>query len=396
MKSTERIYLDYAASTPLDDQVAAAMAVARSVYANPSAPYVEGRAALGAYRDAKKQLGGVLGVRSDELILTSGATESDNLAILGTVRPQFEQSALRPGIVTIATEHKSVLAPIKQLEREGAAVAMADVDSGGVVSLRDLEDKIGDSTVLVSIALASSEIGTIQPMRKVGQLVAKIKKSRGERGITTPLLLHSDGSAAAGLLPLSPTRLSLDLLTLNASKFYGPHGCGLLYVRPGGAISPIMYGGSQQGGLRPGSEDVAGAVGLSTALCKAEAMRHKEVVRLAGLRDSIMQGLLTISPNAIVNGPIRDRLANNIHLSFPGLNGEDIVAHFDVVGVSVATGAACAAADEAPSPAVMALGRSRAEAQGSLRITLGRSTNEAQVVEFLARAKQVLTKLARI
>lgn len=393
MNSKTRIYLDYAAATPLDERVAAAMAEAMQSFANPNATYKEAREAKEIYELAKKQIGMALDVRGDEIALTSGATESDNLAILGAVRPHIESE---PHVVSLATEHKSVLEPIRQLERAGARISYAKVDSSGVVDLADLENLIGESTVLVSIAYASSEIGTIQPLTKIGQLIAKVKKSRVEQGSATPLLLHSDCSAAAGLLPLSPARLGVDLLTLNASKIYGPHGCGILFVKSGSALSPIMFGGGQQNGLRPGSQDVASAVGIATALELASELRELEVARLTELRDLVARELLDAHSGALLNGSSNHRLASNINVSFPGLSGEDLVARLDAAGVAVATGAACAAASEEPSHVLLALGRTTEEAQGSLRITLGRQTTKGEVERFVEIAKQVVQDLAKI
>ena len=394
MNTTNRIYLDYAAATPLDERVAEAMAQAQADFANPSTPYQEGRRAHEAFELAKKHIGMVMGARASEIIITSGATESDNMAILGAVRPHITLGA---HVVTLPTEHQSVLEPVDQLRREGAQVEFAKVDSGGVVDLGDLTAKIGDSTVLVSIALASSEIGTIQPLAKIGAIVAKIKKERVERGSTTPLLLHSDCSAAAGLLPLSPARLGVDLLTLNGSKLYGPHA-GILFVRHGVAplLQPLMFGGGQQQGLRAGREDVAAGIGLATALELAEQIRVGEVERLTTLRNQILEGIKLLSPTCLLNGDASRRLANNLNISLPGLSGEDLVAHFDALGAAVATGAACAAGKEEPSHVLLAIGRTPIEAQSSLRITLGRQTTPEQIDRFLAIFKQVLSRLATI
>lgn len=392
MKPEDRIYLDYAAATPLDERIAAAMTEAQTHFANPSSAYAEGRSAREAFEAAKKRAGMVLGVRADEIVFTSGATESDNLAILGAVRPHIAAGA---HVVTLPTEHQSVLEPVEQLRREGAKVDFARVDSGGAVDLGDLENQIGDSTILVSIAYASSEIGTIQPLTKVGALIAKINKSRAERGSTTPLLLHSDCSAAAGLLPLSPIRLGVDLLTLNGSKLYGPRA-GLLVARRGVAplLQPLLFGGGQQQGMRPGTEDVASALGLATALELAEQMRVGEVARLKALRDRLLEGIQALSPTYLLNGSASNRLANNVNITLPGYSGEGLVAHFDALGMAVATGAACAASREEPSHVLLAIGRTPAQAQSSLRITLGRQTTVEQTDHFLTIFKQVLSRLA--
>ncbi len=387
MKQEQRIYLDHAAATPLDPRVFSAMREVRGVFANPNSQYSEGRQARNAYEAAKKRLATTLNVRASEIVITSGATESDNLAILGSVRPNLAQGA---HVVSLATEHKSVLMPLEQLRREGAKVDFAAVDAAGVVDLARLEKSIGESTVLVSISYASSEFGTIQPMAKIKSIIDRVKKKRVEQGSLTPLLLHSDCSAVAGLLPLSPARLGLDFMTLNPAKFYGPHGVGILFVKAGTVLSPIMYGGGQQYGLRPGSEDVASVVGAACALELVESERELESRRLSALRDEIIRGLEAIQPNMQLNGHSTKRLANNIHISLQGVNGEDLVAKFDAHGIAVSTGAACAAADEEPSHALLALGLSRELAQGSVRITLGKLTTQQKVQKFLQVAERIL------
>ncbi len=394
MNKNKRIYLDYAAATPIDERVGVAMTQAWAEFANPDTPYQEGRSASAALEQAKKQIGNLLSVRTDEIYITSGATESDNLAILGAVRPHVRAGA---HVITVATEHKSVLTPIHQLERESARVDYARVDSGGVVDLDDLTDKIGDSTVLVSVAYASSEIGTIQPLAKIGTIIKKVRESRVKQGNATPLFLHSDCSATVGLLPLSPARLGVDLLTLTGSKIYGPH-TGVLYVRQGVAhmLQPLTFGGGQQKGLRPGREDVASTVGLALALEIAEGMRASEVERLTTLRNRLLHEVQQLSPTCLLNGSPTHRIANNLNITLPGFNGEDLVAHLDARGIAIATGAACAAADEVPSHVLLAIGRTADEAQSSLRITLGRQTTGEQIDRFLLIYKQVLARLATI
>lgn len=388
LKLDKRIYLDYAAATPIDSRVQRAMDGVGTLYANPNAQYAEARLARETYGLAKKRIGVVLNVRSSEIVMTSGATESDNLAILGSVRPFLQLGA---EAVTLPTEHKSVLAPMEQLQSEGAKIRFAKVDRAGVVDLADLERTIGESTVLVSISYASSEFGTIQPMAKVATLIQKIRKNRVERGSTTPLLLHSDCSAAAGLLPLSPTRLSIDLMTLNPTKFFGPHATGILYVRSGIQLSPITYGGGQQNAIRPGTEDVVGAVGAALALELAEENRNKQVARLTDLRESMINGLRAVCPDIMVNGSTANRLANNVNISVPGKDGEDMVARFDALGVAVATGAACSASSEEPSHALLAIGLTKEQAQGSVRITTSRLTTKQDVDGFLKVARHALT-----
>lgn len=380
------IYLDYGSATPLDPMVKKAMDEVTPFFANPSAASSVGRAAHGQLEAARREVAMALGAKTGEVIFTSGGTEADNLAILGIARANASGGK---HILTTPIEHKAVLEGFTALKREGFEVEMIKVDKTGLVDLADLERKIKADTTLISIGLANSEIGTIQPIGEVAKIVAQIKLQRQKKGSKTPLYLHSDASAAAGQLSLAVSRLGVDALSLNAAKIYGPKGSGALYLRSGVKLAPVMVGGGQENGHRAGTENLAGAVGLAVALKLAERNRVSEVKVLTQLRDDLIKKLLAAYPKAILNGSQKKRLAGNINISFPGVDGEDLVARLDAAGIIVATGAACAAADEEPSYVIRALGRSREFAQGSLRITLGRDTNQAQL-DILERVLQDL------
>lgn len=382
------IYLDYGSATPLDPMVKKAMDEVTPFFANPSAASSIGRVAHGQLEAARREVAMVLGAKTSEIIFTSGGTEADNLAILGIARAN---AGYGRHILTTPIEHKAVLESSGALTGEGFMVEMIKVDKIGLVDLADLERKIKADTTLISIGLANSEIGTIQPIGEVAKIVAQIRLQRQKKGNKTSLYLHSDASAAAGQLSLAVSRLGVDALSLNAAKIYGPKGSGALYLRTGVALEPLIVGGDQESGRRAGTENLVGAVGLAVALAKAEKLRSTETKMLANMRNDLTKQLLELHPKAILNGSKTKRLAGNINISFPGADGEDLVAQLDAAGIVVATGAACVASSDKPNHVMTALGRSQAAAQGSLRITLGRATTQAQL-DILVRVLSDLVK----
>ncbi|MCC7289137.1 cysteine desulfurase [bacterium] len=380
------IYLDYAAATPIDPEVAKAMHAAEGVFANPSARYSLGRKAREMLEVARSQIAQVLACKSSEIVLTSGGSESDNLAIFGLLK-----DIGRGEIITIPTEHVAVLSPIAQLGQTGFVQKMATIDETGMVDLSKLETTITDQTVLVAIAYASSEIGTIQPIAQIAELVQQERARRKQANEQTPIFLHCDASAAAGRLSLDTNRLGIDTMSLNAAKIYGPKGVGLLYVRRGLNLSPIMLGGGQEAGRRAGTENVPGAAAMAKSLQIAEQMRKAEVSRLTAMTQQLARRLTEELPNVLINGHAKMRLAGHLSFSLDGYNGEDLVAYLDTEGIMVGTGAACEAANRKPSRAVMALGRSQTQAQGTLRLSMGRATTEADLTKFL----EVLTSICK-
>lgn len=374
------IYLDYAAATPLDPAVKRAMSHVEEIFANPSALTSLGRTAYEKLDQARREVARTLGARLGEIIFTSGGTEADNLAILGLARANKSSGK---HLITIPTEHKSVLRSFGVLKSEGFAVEFVEVEKNGVIDLADLKRKITPQTTLISVAMASSEIGTVQPITEISRLVADVRKTRHKAKNATPIFLHSDASAAAGQLSLAVSRLGVDALSLNAAKIYGPKGSGALYLRSGVKLEPIMVGGGQEGGRRAGTENLAGAAGLAMAIKLAEKNRREEVKTLNELRDDLIRQLKKQFPKAILNGHKTKRLANNINISLPDADGEDLAARLDAAGIIVATGAACQAGNGQSSHVLRAIGRSEEEARGSLRITLGRSTTKAQLDKLL-------------
>lgn len=364
------------------------MEAARRAYANPASLYAEGREARDLLDSARKRIAVVLGAQAREIVFTSGATESDNLAILGALTACGEPQAR---VVTLPTEHAAVRACTQVARASGYDAQEAMVAETGMVELATVQKLITDKTVLISIAITTSEIGTVQPIAEIGQLVRGVRADREKRGIATPIIFHTDASAALGFLPLPVDRLGVDLMTLSSAKAYGPVGIGALYVRRGTPLTPMIIGGRQEASLRSGTPAVDLAVAFAAAAEKAEAMRKDEVRRLQGLRDDLWRGLKDIA-GIKLNGHNKKHLAGLINISFAGFDGEDLVLALDAAGFAVATGAACAESSDEPSHVLLALGRTRAEAQGSLRISLGRSTTNDDVQALVGAIRKIVVQ----
>ena len=383
------IYLDYAAATPVDEKVFVAMRPYFSEdFYNPSAAYLPAKKVREDLENARHLVAQTIGARPAEIVFTASATESINLAF------NFPRGSKRTKIVTSAIEHPAVLMAATR-ETLFTQVALARVDKNGLVDLDDLRAKIDKDTRIVSIGYANNEIGTVQPLREIAEIVAAERARRANAGENTPIFFHTDASQAAGYLDLNVARLGVDLMTLNAGKCYGPKGVGCLYVRAGVRLDPLIVGGGQESGLRSGTENVAGAIGFSTALQIAEKKRKAEVKRLCQLRDNLEKYLTTTfagyEPAMRVNGHPKHRLPNVLNFSIPGLDGERAVFALDAHDVAVATGSACAANKETRSHVLAAIGLDDDLIDGSLRISLGRPTTE----EEIEKVKPILATVIR-
>ncbi|HEX3082722.1 MAG TPA: cysteine desulfurase family protein [Candidatus Saccharimonadia bacterium] len=386
------IYLDHAATTPLDPAVLEAMLpYLKNQYANPSSLYTAARETRRAVETARAQIAGVLGAKTTEIVFTSGGTEGNNLAIQGVLRAH-------PGAhwAASAIEHDAVLAAAEPLAAEGHEFTAVPVKPGGIVSPEAVTSAITDQTVLVSIMLANNEIGTIQPIADIAKLVAEVRTQRAKRGITLPLYLHTDAVQAANYLDLHVVRLGVDLLTLNGSKIYGPKGSGALYIRHSTVLSPLMFGGGQERGRRSGTENVAGIVGLAAALVQASARREAEARRLTPLRDHLIEGVVAAVPDAVLNGDPKRRLPNNVNFTLPGAEGEALVLYLDNAGVMASTGSACSTGSLDPSHVLLAIGRTAAEANSSLRLTLGRATTAADIEAVIKHLPPIVQRLREL
>lgn len=369
----KRVYLDFAASTPIHERVAHAMHNAEKFFSNPSAQYESARNAKELLSQARKDCAMFLQSKPEEVIFTSGATESNNIAIQGLVLNH------RTGrIISIATEHSSVLGPLNYLSELGYDVVYAPLNQKGLVNLDDFAKLLNEETVLVTISYANSEIGTVQPITKIAQIIKAYNASRD-----CNVVFHTDASAAALTLSCDVARLGVDLMSLGGAKVYGPRSAGLLYKIRGVELKPIIYGGSQEACLRPGTESVDMAVGLAMALILAKEHRREDSVFFKKLHQLLFSELDKKSIQYMYNGHHRDKIYNIASICLDGQNGEDLVARLDALGFEIATGAACEASNDEPSRTLIALGRTKSEAQGSLRISLGRTTTEAEIKRFV-------------
>ncbi|HEY7465540.1 MAG TPA: cysteine desulfurase family protein [Dehalococcoidia bacterium] len=383
-----RVYLDHAATTPLDPRVLEAMRpVLESVWGNPSSIYFEGREARKTLDAARRDVAAVLNARANDVVFTSGGSESDNLAVRGAAF-----GSLRRGrhLITSAIEHHAVLHTVEQLEREGFSATYLPVDSEGFVRLEDLRDALRPDTTVVSIMYANNEVGTVEP---IADLVRAVKEHDHH------IVFHTDAVQAAGALSLDVEALGVDLLSLASHKFYGPKGVGALYVRPRTPFIGQIVGGSQERNRRAGTEDVAGAVGFAKALQLIDAERAANVEHLRGLRDHLWAELPRRLPGVRVTGasdPAR-RLPNSFSCCLEGVEGEAVLIQLDLNGISASSGSACTTGSLEPSHVLTAMGIPADIARASLRITLGHENTLADInrlLEVLPPAVQKLRALA--
>lgn len=379
----QNVYLDYAAATPIDSVVLKAMRpyLGERFY-NPSALYLAAKQTSSALHDARAIIASGLGAKPGEIIFTAGGTEANNLAIAGIMK-QYPKAE----VLVSAVEHESVLLTAKNF-----SARVVPVDAQGVVKLPELEALITDKTVLISVMLVNNEIGSIQPVKKIAQLIKQLRAERQKKGSKLPLILHSDACQATNYFDLHVHRLGVDMMSINGSKIYGPKQIGALFVRAGLVLQPLVYGGGQEQGLRSGTENVSGAVGLAAAFELTQQQRAAEVMRIIGLRDLFISLITSKNNNVLLNGPKNHRSPNNVNLTFPGLDNERLLMELDEAGIECATGSACSASSEQPSHVLMAIGLSEDKAKSSLRFSLGRQTTKADVLY----AAEVLNKLTTV
>ena len=382
------IYLDHAAATPLDRRVLEAMEpYLKECYGNPSSFHMAGKEARDAIEEARSKIAKIIHARPGEIIFTSGGTESDNLAILGYARANHDKGK---HIVATAFEHHAVLEPLLHLQKkEGFEVTLVKPDKDGVIKAADIIKAIRPDTILVSAMFVNNEIGTILPLSEIG---SGLEKYRQEKKTSFPVL-HTDACQAGNYLTLDLEKLHVDLLSLNGSKIYGPKGIGALYVRQGVKLQPLQFGGAQEKSRRPGTEFVAGIIGLATALEIAQNLKDKETERLLPLRDRLINGILETIPKTRLNGPKQSRLPNNVNISFLDIEGEALLLYLDAEGIFASTGSACASASLDPSHVILSLDVPFEVAHGSLRFSLGRSTTPKDVEKVLRILPPLVEKL---
>jgi cysteine desulfurase len=376
-------YIDYQSSKPVDPRVIEAMVpFFQGRFGNPSSLHAEGDEATKVLEECRQTIAGFINAEPDEIIFTSGATESNNLALIGYA---FRNKDKGEDIIISEVEHISIHNIAKYLEKNGFKVSRMPVDQYGRINVQKLASRITPQTILISIGYASNEIGTIQPIAEVGALAR-------EKGIA----FHSDAVAAEGLVPLDVKRDRIDLLTLSSNDIYGPQGLGVLYVRKGVKINPLIIGGGQERGLRSGTENIAGIVGMSKAVEIMRTEMTQEVQRLRGYRDKLLKNILARIPQSHLNGHPTDRLANNAHLRFEAIEGESLILSLRDEGVSAATGSACSSKTLEPSHTLISTGLLHEEAHGSLEFTFGRFNTEADVDRVIEVLPPIVERLRRL
>jgi len=401
MKKNKRIYLDYAATTPLAPETLKEMLpYLKKDFGNSSSIHWFGQKAQEGLDKARERVSQFLNCSFSEVIFTGSATEANNLVIFGVVKDYqvkaHRKGKIKPHIITTKIEHHAVLEPCRELEKEGVEITYLPVDKEGLIKISDLEKAIKENTLLVSIMYANNEIGTIQPIAEIGKLIKKLNLRYKLRAPSYKIYFHTDAVQAVNYLDCDVKKLGVDLLTLSAHKIYGPKGVGALYIKSGTPINPLIYGGGHEGGLRSGTENVAGIVGLGAAIAQVSSFKF-QVSRISKLRNKLIDGILKKISGTKLNGSREKRLANNVNISITGAEGESMVIALDQEGIAVSTGSACSSRSLEPSHVLLALGLSPKEAHGSLRLTLGRYTTEKEVdrvLEVLPKVVQMLRKIS--
>ncbi|MEA2046314.1 MAG: cysteine desulfurase family protein [Euryarchaeota archaeon] len=368
----KRIYMDHASTTPMADEVVEAMHTCfTQTYGNASSLHSIGREAKVALEESRARVAELIGAGVDEVYFTSGGTESDNMAVKGVAVRNRDQGR---HIITTAIEHPAILEPCHYLESQGFEVTCLPVTREGIVRIEDLESAIRKDTILISMMHANNEIGTIQPVAEAGA-IARVRD----------IPFHTDAVQTAGKIPADVNDLNVDLLSISSHKLYGPKGVGAIYIRKGTEIEPITQGGGHEQGLRSGTENVPGIVGLAKAAELAQAEMPKEMVRLTAMRDRLANTVLEEVEDAWINGHPTKRLPNNLNLGFLHVEGEALMLHLDARGIAASTGSACSSKKTVASHVLTAIGLKPEEAHGSLRITLGRD-NTTEDAERAAEA----------
>lgn len=377
------IYMDHSATSQVDKQVFKAMKpYFVDSFGNASTLYSLGREARKAMENARAQISSLIGAKTEEIIFTSGGTESDNIAIKGTAYSLKDKGN---HIITSAIEHPAVEETCKYLEKNGFEVTYLPVYEEGIVRISDLEDAITDKTILITIMHANNEIGTIQPISEIGKIARERK-----------IYFHTDAVQTVGKIPVNVEELNVDMLSLSAHKVYGPKGIGALYVKKGVRLEPIIHGGGHERGIRPGTENVPGIVGLGKACELAENNLLENAKYITNLRDKLINGVLDSVEQSYLNGHRTKRLPNNVNFRFTGIEGESLVLHLDSKGIAASTGSACSSKKLEPSHVLTAIGLEQVDAHGSLRLTLGKENTEEDIDHAIESIKEVVGTLRKL
>lgn len=374
------IYLDHAATTATDPQVIDAMLpYFHENFGNPSSIYSLSRSTRNAIENAREILANAIGANPKEIVFTSGGSESDNFAIKGIAQALKDKGN---HIITSQIEHHAVLYTCKYLEKNGYNVTYLPVDNNGIVKLEKLEKAIRPDTILITIMHANNEIGSIQPIRQIGE----IAKKHGTK-------FHTDAVQTFGHIPVNVNDLNVDLLSVSGHKFYGPKGIGALYIRKGTKLTPLIHGGDQERRRRASTENVPGIVGFGKAVELALGIMEDEAIRQTGMRDNFIQTLLEKIPDSQLNGHPVNRLPNNINISFEGIEGESILLNLDMYGIAASTGSACSSSSLEPSHVLLSIGLTHEFAHGSVRFSLGKHTSQGELDQVAEVLPGIIQKL---
>lgn len=377
------IYMDHSATSPVDPEVFEAMKpYFTNEFGNASTLYSLGRNAKNAMEAARQEVATIIGADTKEIIFTSGGTESDNIAILGTARKLKNKGN---HIITSDIEHPAVEETCKYLEKNGYKVTYLPVYEEGIVRVKDLEAAITDETILITIMHANNEIGTIQPIAEIGKIA-------NERGI----YFHTDAVQTVGKIPVNVSEMNVDMLSLSSHKLYGPKGIGALYIKKGVRIEPLMYGGGHERGFRPGTENIPGIVGLGKACSIASQNLESNARKLTNLRDKLIDAVLEQNKDSYLNGHRTKRLPNNANFRFDAIEGESLILNLDFKGIAASTGSACSSTKLEASHVLLAIGLEKEEAHGSLRISLGIENTEEDIDYTVTAIKEVVEKLRKM
>jgi len=378
----KKIYLDHGATTPVSSEVIDAMIdIYKQEAGNPSSVHQFGRSAKKHLEAARVTVANAIGADPKEIVFTGSGTEADNMAVIGTARLKAKQGKGKH-IITSSIEHHAVLDTCKALAKEGFEVTYLPVDEFGVVSAAAVEEALRPDTILVTIMHANNEVGTIQPIAEIGQILKEHQA-----------VFHTDAVQTVGKIPVDVNELQVDMLTISAHKIYGPKGVGALYMRKGIRIEPLMYGGGQERKIRPSTENLAGIVGFAVAIEKAVEELAVEKQRLETLRDKLISDILKTIPETKLNGHPTKRLPHNANVSFEYIEGESLILSLDMKGIAVSSGSACTSGSLDPSHVLMAMGLSHQTAHGSLRMTLGKATTEEDIDYVVTVLKDVAARL---
>lgn len=375
------IYLDNAASTPIAESVLSEMLpYLREQFGNPSSIHKYGRLAHKAIEKARVQIADLIGASPDEILITSGGTESNNTAIFGTVLQSTKNH-----IVSSSVEHDSVLEPLRSLEKRGYSVSYSSVDNTGTVDISKLDDLITNDTCLVSIMFANNEVGTIQPIQEISQICQRKK-----------VPFHTDAVQAIGKCSMDVKSLGVDLLSISSHKIHGPKGVGALYIKKGTKMNPIIYGGGQENGRRSGTENVASIVGFGKACSESKKSIEANILKLKQLRDFLVSKILSEIKYVTYNGHTSNRIPNNAHFTFMGLSGEDLIIKLDEYGVAASTGSACSVKIQKESHVLRAMGFNHEQISGSLRLTVSVNNTQEEIFQTVDVLKKIIPELRSV